>query len=226
MNMTITDNDRKLLGLLAAFLVAAAFLFFVFQPLAAKNEQLEAELKAARTEEADIDNKAALAGDMKQKEQAVTEQMKQVLARFYPVMQSQEAERMVTTLMLNHNLDIQSLTVIMPEKAADLDWYQYSQSAASYGQPAEGEEKQIALPLYVAKVTCVTEGKKEDLWSLVDDISTGYPAISISSIEWSSTERVTGNNAAASAEGDVQVMPATVKTDRLTIGLEIYMCNQ
>ena len=60
----------------------------------------------------------------------------------------------------------------------------------------------------------------------MDDISTGYPAISISSIEWSSTERVTGNNAAASAEGDVQVMPATVKTDRLTIGLEIYMCNQ
>lgn len=226
MNMTITENDRKLLGFLAAFLVAAAFLFLVFKPLAAKNDQLDAELKTARAEEVDIDNKAALAGDMEQKERTVTEQMKQVLARFYPVMQSQEAERMVTTLMLNHDLSIQSLTVTMPEKSAELDWYQYSQSAVSYGQPPEGEEEQNALSLYAAKVTCVAEGKKEDLWGLVDDISTGYPAISISSIEWSSTERVAGNNVAASAEGEVQETPVTVKTDRLTIGLEIYMCNQ
>lgn len=226
MSMTITENDRKLLGFLAAFLVAAAFFFLVFKPLAAKNEQLDTELKAARAEEVDIDNKAALAGDMAQKEETVAEQMKQVLARFYPVLQSQEAERMVTTLMLNHNLSIQGLTVSMPEKSANPDWYQYSQSGVAYGQPAEGEKQQAALSLYAAKVTCVAEGKKEDLWGLIDDISAGYPAISISSIEWSSTERVAANITAASPEGEGQAVPVTVTTDRLTIGLEIYMCNQ
>lgn len=231
--MTISESDRKLLGFLAAFLVAALFFFLVFKPLAAKNEQLEGELQTAEAEEMDMEGKAALAGDMAQKEETVSAQMKQVLARFYPLLQSQEAERMATTLMLNHNLSIQSLTVTMPEKSAELNWYQYSQDAVSYGQPPEGEGAQAALPLYVARVTCVAEGSKEDLWGLIDDISTGYPAISISNIEWSSTQRIVteerGSEQVTEEGEEVQTAtpaPVTVTTDRLTIGLEIYMCNQ
>ena len=225
MNMTISESDRKLLGFLVAFLVAVAFFLLVFKPLAAKHGQLDAELKIARAEDADIDNKAALAEDMAQKETVVSEQVKQVLARFYPVLQSQEAERMVTILMLNHDLSIQSLTVTMPEKHADLDWYQYSENATPYGQPP-ADEKQASLSLYAAKVVCVAEGKKEDLWGLVDEISTGYPAISISNMEWSFTERVTGNKEQQTEGSQVSSEPETVTTDRLTIGLEIYMCNQ
>lgn len=234
MNMTITESDRKLLGFLAAFLVAAVFFFLIFKPLSAKTEQIEGELKAAKAQEAEMDNKAALAGEMAQKEEVVSDRMKQVLARFYSVLQSQDAERMATTLMLNHNLSIQSLTVTMPEKSAKLDWYQYSPNAVAYGQPAEGQEQE-ALSLYAARVTCVAEGSKEDLWSLIDDISAGYPAISITGIEWSSTQRVADNTTQAAAEGvnengeEAQILqaePVTVTTDRLTIGLEIYMCNQ
>ena len=235
MNMTISESDRKLLGFLAAFLVAALFFFLVFKPLSAKREQIDVELRNAKTQEADMDNKAAMAEDMAKQEEDVSAQMKQVLARFYPVLQSQEAERMATTLMLNHNLSIQSLTVTMPEKSAELDWYQYSPNAVAYGQPASGEKAQAALSLYAARVICVADGSKEDLWALIDDISAGYPAISITSIEWSSTQRVVENAVKPVAvETDengeeVQVMqaePVTETTDRLTIGLEIYMCNQ
>lgn len=233
MNMTISESDRKLLGFLAAFLVAALFFFLVFKPLSAKSKQLDAELQTVKAEEMDMEGKAALAGDMAQKEETISARMKQVLARFYPLLQSQEAERMATTLMLNRNLTVQSLTVTMPEKSAELNWYQYSQDAASYGQPPEEEGVQAALPLYAARVTCVAEGSKEDLWGLIDDISKGYPAISISNIEWSSTQRiVTGEQKTdqVTEEGEeVQAAapaPVTVTTDRLTIGLEIYMCNQ
>lgn len=231
--MTISESDRKLLGFLAAFLVAALFFFLVFKPLSAKSKQLDAELQTVKAEEMDMEGKAALAGDMTQKEEVISDQMKQVLARFYPLLQSQEAERMATTLMLNHNLTVQSLTVTMPEKSAELNWYQYSQDAASYGQPPEGEEMQAALPLYAARVTCVAEGSKEDLWGLIDDISKGYPAISISNVEWSSTQRIVAEQQKqdqVTEDGEeVQVAapaPVTVTTDRLTIGLEIYMCNQ
>ena len=225
MNMTISESDRKLLGFLIAFLIAVAFIFLVFKPLSVKTGQLDAQLKVAKTQEADMDNKASLAEDMVQKEEAVSQQMKQVLARFYPMLQSQEAERMVTILMLNHNLSVQSLTVTMPEAHADLDWYQYSENAVPLGQMTGPAEEQETLSLYMAKIVCVAEGKKEDLWGLVDDISTGYPAISISNMEWSSTEKVTGNKTVQSEEGEI-TEPVTVITDRLTIGLEIYMCNQ
>lgn len=233
MNMTISESDRKLLGFLAAFLVAALFFFLVFKPLSAKSKQLDAELQTVKAEEMDMEGKAALAGDMAQKEETISARMNQVLARFYPLLQSQEAERMATTLMLNRNLTVQSLTVTMPEKSAELNWYQYSQDAASYGQPPEEEGVQAALPLYAARVTCVAEGSKEDLWGLIDDISKGYPAISISNIEWSSTQRIVTEEQKTdqvTEEGEeVQAAapaPVTVTTDRLTIGLEIYMCNQ
>ena len=185
----------------------------------------EAQIKSAKAQEADMAGKADLAEEMTHKEEVTSQRMQQVLARFYPMLQSQEAERMVTILMLNHNLSIQSLTVTMPERDADLDWYQYSGNAAAYGQPA-GEEEGDALSLYTAKVLCVAEGKKEDLWGLVDDISVRYPAISISNMEWSLTERVADNKSAQTQEGETVAAPATVTTDRLTIGLEIYMCNQ
>lgn len=230
MNITITESDKKLLSFLAAFLLAAAFVFFVFRPLSEKSEQLESELAQARQQEADMDAKAALAAGMTYKEEETAARMQQVLARFYPLLQSQDAEKMVTTLLLNHDLSVQSLTVVMPERSAELNWYQYAEGATAYAEPAE-EEEQAAFSLYVAKVTCVAEGTKEDLWSLIDDISTGYPAISISGTEWSSAERVvTGSTAYASGE-DVQEQTAaagtvTKTTDRLTISLEIYMCDQ
>lgn len=230
MNITITESDKKLLSFLAAFLLAAAFVFLIFRPLSAKCEQLETELVQARAQEADRNEKAALADGMTQKEEETTAHMQQVLARFYPVLQSQDAERMVTTLLLNHDLSVQSLTVVMPERSAELNWYQYAKDAASYAEPAE-EEEQAAFSLYVAKVTCVAEGSKENLWSLIDDISAGYPAISISGTEWSSTERIVTENTAYVTGEDVQehsdtAEPVTKTTDRLTISLEIYMCNQ
>ena len=80
------------------------------------------------------------------------------------------------------------------------------------------------------------------MWELIDDISKNYPAISITGVEWSVTERVADTptmqlsagilDTALYEEGDGQdvqqavAAPLTVKTDRLTINLEIFMCNQ
>ena len=38
MNMTVTERDKKLLGFLAAFMVALLFFVAVFRPLSAKNK--------------------------------------------------------------------------------------------------------------------------------------------------------------------------------------------
>ena len=122
MNMTVTESDKKLLSFLAAFLLAIAFIFFVFRPLTEKNKALEKEISEAKQQEISIDMSASLSEDMSQTEQAVREQMTGVLQRFYPMLQSQDAGNMVTVLMLNHSLQIQNMQITMPEKASNLKW--------------------------------------------------------------------------------------------------------
>ncbi|MCM1126297.1 MAG: type II secretion system protein M [Lachnospiraceae bacterium] len=266
MNMVITERDKKLLGILAAFLIALMFFLLVFKPLAAKNKQIKSELRVTTEQEADFDNKASSAQDMALKEEQTKEQLRNVLARYYPMQQSQGAERMVTTLMLNHNMSIQSLSVTMPETSTVVKWYQYSEAGREAEiTPKGSDETEVLLPLYTARVTCVIEGSDQDLWQLVDDISEHYPAISISSAEWVTTEQPVAETPrptpvptpepeldeeetdfdmdedGEAGEEDLDlweeeftepepqvVMPVTqtVKSDRLTISFEIYMCNQ
>ncbi len=267
MNVIVTDRDKKLLGFLAAFLIALAFFVLVFRPLGQKNSQLAEETKIAREEKSEFDSKASDALTMADKEEETRQQLDSVLARFYPMQQSQSAEKKVTTLMLNHGLEIQSLTVTMPENANVLKWYQYSENAKAAEEiPASEEEGEEAiLSLYGARVVCVAEGDEQDMWELIDDISDNFPAISIVSVEWdlarvqsaaqqpvenmvaeqqeeaadeeseadeAQAEESEADEAQADEEeAEEEIIPQqleteTVRTDRLTIGLEIFMCNQ
>lgn len=205
--MTITESDKKLLGYLAAFLIAVLFIFCVFRPLSEKINQIEQSVAQAKEQELTFDSKATLAQDMSNKEESTSQQMSLVLSRFYPMLESQEAESMATILLLNHHLSVQSLNIVMPETNNRLNWYQYSEAAlAQAEQPASEEdetEEEEALFLYSARVICVAEGSEQNMWNFVDDISENYPAISIVSAEWSASE-----------------------TGRITISLDIFMCNQ
>jgi hypothetical protein len=210
MNMTITESDKKLLSFLAAFLVAIAFVFLVFMPLSRKNKALEKELNEVKQQELAMDMSTAMAEDMEATEETVREETEKVLQRFYPMLQSNEAEDMVTILMLNHRLQIQNLSIVMPEKASTLKWYQYAEGALeSAGDTEENtEEGNGEFGIYTARITCTAEGSQRNMSDLLDDISGNYPAISILSAEW---QNPTG----------------TADTDgSMTVTLEIYMCNQ
>lgn len=205
MNMTITESDKKLLSFLAAFLLAVLFIFLVFRPLSEKNKELKAEITMAKDQEVAMDMSAALADDMAVKETSTQEELSQTMKRFYPMLESQEAENMITVLMLNHNLDIQSLNVTIPDEPTGLNWYQYSENAvtqvvqSSNGLENDVEEQKIDFGIYTAKVICNATGSEKDMMALIDDISFNYPAISILAAEWD---------------------------DGLTVSLEIYMCEQ
>ena len=199
MNMTITESDKKLLSFLAAFLLAVVFLFLVFRPISEKNSELKKEITITKDQEIAMDMSASLAEDMATKEKNTQEKASQVVQRFYPMLQSQQAENMVTVLMLNHGLKVQSLSVPMPETPVDLKWYQYSEyaSAAVMTDTGNGledevkEEETESFGIYTARITCTAEGNSEDLMALVDDISANYPAISILGTEWSVSEKQT-----------------------------------
>ncbi len=194
MNLTVTESDKKLLSFLAAFILAVIFIFFIIKPLADKNSQLESEIADAKEQEVLTDMTASMAGDMSAAEQEIREKTKQILQRFYPMLKNYEAENMVTVLMLNHGLKVNSLSITMPEKESTLKWYQYSENADEpAGQESEEEQSntlaESGFGVYTARITCTAEGTHENLMALVDDISVNYPAISILSAEWSAMEK-------------------------------------
>lgn len=183
------------------------------------------------------------------KEQSVQGTLSGVLARYYPMLESQDAERMITTLMINHGLEVQEMSVSMPDSADRIKWYQYSEKAKEQAAAsADTESQETELLLYAVRVTCVAEGEKQDLWALVDEVSASYPAISIVSADWSLTnqeeeistaantvqeegikEEGAGENVLSDTVGE---LPGSKEdagqktTDRLTISFEIFMCEQ
>ncbi len=199
MNMTITESDKRLLSFLTAVLLLLLLAFLVLRPLADKNSDLKRQITAAKDQEVVMDLGAALAGDAEKVEEETGEQLEETLKRYYQNLQSQDAEKMVTTLLLNHRMQIKNLTVTMPDTKSDLKWYQYSEKAAT---EIAGEEKiEGQTGIYAVRVLGGAEGSKADMLALLTDISENYPAISIAAVEW------------------------VENTGSLTLTLEIYMCK-
>jgi len=199
MNMTITESDKRLLSFLAAVLLLLLLAFLVLRPLADKNSDLKRQITAAKDQEVVMDLGAALAEDAGTVEEETGEQLEETLKRYYQNLQSQDAEKMVTTLLLNHRMQIKNLTVTMPDTKSDLKWYQYSEKAAT---EIAGEEKiEGQTGIYAVRVLGGAEGSRADMLALLPDISENYPAISIAAVEW------------------------VENTGSLTLTLEIYMCK-
>lgn len=199
MNMTITESDKRLLSFLAAVLLLLLLAFLVLRPLADKNSDLKRQITAAKDQEVVMDLGAALAEDAGTVEEETGEQLEETLKRYYQNLQSQDEEKMVTTLLLNHRMQIKNLTVTMPDTKSDLKWYQYSEKAAT---EIAGEEKiEGQTGIYAVRVLGGAEGSRADMLALLTDISENYQAISIAAVEW------------------------VENTGSLTLTLEIYMCK-
>ena len=199
MNMTITESDKRLLSFLVAVLLLLLLAFLVLRPLADKNSDLKRQITAAKDQEVVMDLGAALAEDAGTVDEDTGEQLEETLKRYYQNLQSQDAEKMVTTLLLNHRMQIKNLTVTMPDTKSDLKWYQYSEKAAT---EIAGEVKiEGQTGIYAVRVLGGPEGSRADMLALLTDISENYPAISIASVEW------------------------VENTGSLTLTLEIYMCK-
>lgn len=199
MSMTITESDKRLLSFLTAVLLLLLLAFLVLRPLADKNSDLKRQITAAKDQEVVMDLGAALAEDAGTVEEETGEQLEETLKRYYQNLQSQDAEKMVTTLLLNHRMQIKNLTVTMPDTKSDLKWYQYSEKAATEIAGEEKSEGQTGI--YAVRVLGGAEGSRADMLALLTDISENYPAISIVAVEW------------------------VENTGSLTLTLEIYMCK-
>lgn len=112
MNLTLTERDKKLLGLTACLAILAVFGVHLIRPALAEQEALGGEYEAARQKQqeyqAQIDARAALEDSIAQNEAA----LKTAGEPYYPSgLETRQMDDIITGLALKNGLFPQSLTL-------------------------------------------------------------------------------------------------------------------
>lgn len=147
MNLTVTERDKKLLGLTACLAILAVFGVHLIRPALAEQEALGGEYEAARQEQqeyqAQIDARAALDDSIAQNEAA----LKTASEPYYPGgLETRQMDDIITGLALKNGLFPQSLTLTEAVPGAVRAYLAVQEQADGSASPAEGADQTGEAP--------------------------------------------------------------------------------
>lgn len=142
MNLTLTERDKKLLGLTACLAILAVFGVHLIRPALAEHEALGSEYEAALRKQqeyqAQIDARAALDDSIAQNEAA----LKTAGEPYYPDgLETRQMDDIITGLALKNGLFPQSLTLTEAVPGAVSAYLAVQEQADGSASPAEGADQ-------------------------------------------------------------------------------------
>lgn len=142
MNLTLTERDKKLLGLTACLAILAVFGVHLIRPALAEHEALGSEYEAALQKQqeyqAQIDARAALDDSIAQNEAA----LKAAGEPYYPAgLETRQMDDIITGLALKNGLFPQSLTLTEAVPGAVRAYLAVQEQADGSAAPAEGADQ-------------------------------------------------------------------------------------
>lgn len=142
MNLTLTERDKKLLGLTACLAILAVFGVHLIRPALAEHEALGSEYEAALRKQqeyqAQIDARAALDDSIAQNEAA----LKTAGEPYYPAgLETRQMDDIITGLALKNGLFPQSLTLTEAVPGAVSAYLAVQEQADGSAAPAEGADQ-------------------------------------------------------------------------------------
>ena len=142
MNLTLTERDKRLLGLTACLAILAVFGVHLIRPALAEHEALGGEYEAARQEQqeyqAQIDARAALDDSIAQNEAA----LRTAGEPYYPAgLETRQMDDIITGLALKNGLFPQSLTLTEAVPGAVSAYLAVQEQADGSATPSEGAEQ-------------------------------------------------------------------------------------
>ena len=240
MNLTVTERDKKLLGLTACLAILAVFGVHLIRPALAEHEALKNEYEAALQKQqeyqAQIDARAALDDSIAQNEAA----LKTAGEPYYPDgLETRQMDDIITGIALKNGLFPQSLTLTeavpgavsavqeqadgsaAPAEGADQtgeapDAPQTDGSAA----PAEGADQTGEAPdapqtgggVYIGTATLSAQGDVSQWLHFLDEVERSCKGLRVTNFSISDYDYVENNTQA-------------VSTSLITGTLEIYLCG-
>lgn len=147
MNLTVTERDKKLLGLTACLAILAVFGVHLIRPALAEHEALGSEYEAALQKQqeyqAQIDARAALDDSIAQNEAA----LKTAGEPYYPAgLETRQMDDIITGIALKNGLFPQSLTLTEAVPGAVSAYLAVQEQADGSAAPAEGADQTGEAP--------------------------------------------------------------------------------
>lgn len=213
LEMKFTERDKKLIVFLSLFLLIVGIGYFVVRPLYEKVGQLQAQADELELQVEQTQNYLVRLPQLRKVNEELQGQKRDELQIFYPYMESQELDKMITGLTLHESLGAKNLTITIPDEPYVITPYflsvpqpdeegQLSESEQAYeaetSGDAAGQTDEAQTPdaqagtdgseqvLYVATLAVDATGTHEQLQAYIDLLSDDgeYPAIQVNSYTW------------------------------------------
>lgn len=233
--MKLTERDKKLLWMLAYFVVIVGFAFLVFRPLLRYYMDMGDKLVLLTAQKEEMDARIAQGKDLERRRNELADLFQVSTKEFYPMLGSEEVDREITGIVTSCGMQSISLTIDMPKEGAALEWYPYAEkgqelqlpgdtaqtttdpmdveSLTGSGESDGGEEDLDAQSsVYAPVVTVTASGSRAAAEELIDRLAKDYPAIRIRRYS-RQTQRDEWEEGGASLE-------------LLSLELELYMCDK
>ncbi len=177
MQMNISEKDKKLLVYLAIFCLIIVPFWFVMRPAMAKGNEIKGELETALAERVQMEteivkyqsNLAALDENRKLYEQEISE--------INPVMPNNRIDSMITDMVTNCGLEIIRLSISNNANMQNESPYKYSKMAIEAEAEENSSDDEAEPVLYIAGVNITARGAEDNIYRLMDAISSRMPAI-------------------------------------------------
>lgn len=238
MNLTLTERDKKLLGLTACLAILAVFGVHLIRPALAEHEALGGEYEAALQKQqeyqAQIDARAALDDSIAQNEAA----LKTAGEPYYPDgLETSQMDDIITGLALKNGLFPQSLTLTEAVPGAVRAYLAVQEQADGSAAPAEGADQTGEAPdssaapaegadqtgeaadapqtgggVYIGTATLSAQGDVSQWLHFLDEVERSCKGLRVTNFSISDYDYVENNTQA-------------VSTSLITGTLEIYLCG-
>lgn len=206
MTTKLTERDKKLLAGLGVFCVAAILTALVILPLYSANKLMKEQIVANEAQIALVEQKQAELPVLRMGNEERKEELLKAQESLYPMLKTQDIDRMLTEKVLLHGMSARRLQITMPQEAANVIGFGRSADDGSNPDKKDG--------VWIATVSMEASGSMAAMDSLIDDLSLGTPGVRITGLTWSSARRQVDAQTGLTEQYDILSLQLEVEMSR------------
>lgn len=187
MTLKVTERDKKILLVLAVFLIVLGLIAGVLMPLMENTQKLGEEIAEAEVEKQEKEMKVAALPGMRSRMEKAEEELSAMQERYYPVMKSVEIDRMMTNTAVNCGIQVLDMDIKMPDFTSYTTLLNYGDIV--YGVEQENSENTPFDGMYTASLTMNMTGSRENLQSMLDVTVSQEPRQRVTDFSWQKNQK-------------------------------------
>lgn len=203
---SMSKRDRTLLMIVSFALVVFLLGYYVIYPTIKNNKALKADIADAEIRWEALENKVMQLPTIKKTHEKKLEEYAETVAFFYPPMESQAIDRMLTELVLQRDMFCDSLSIDIVPQPLTLKPYTYSAIYSNIRYPK-------LAGISCANLRLRVWGSYEQCQELLDYMILQNPALRLTKYQWDYSGIVTRDRDGVVIES----------YDVLTMTMELYM---